>query len=476
MKKLRNWMCLLTVLALLGSAAACGNETESTGSDAALESTDATRDTDDDYWRYETDDGSEDDAPIDMDNLVIQGESTVDSVEDSVGESAEESRDSAESSDESTQDSAQESAGESSAAESKPADSKTESSKTDSKNDSREESSSVSSTADSKPESSVSETAAPTEAATEAVDPENVVAGVIQLNGNSITAEGTGVTVEGTKVIITGEGTYVVSGTLNDGCIEVNTTLKVKLKLNGASISCSTGPAILIEDAKRMTITLIEGTTNAVSDGASTVYDGAIFSNDTLEIKGGGTLNVTGNNAHGIASDDDIVVKNGSINIKAKKSGMMANDDISISGGSLHVNGGTNGIKSKGTMHISGGTIWTFSGPKENKSALYSESTFEITGGYIYAIGCAASEPTASASTQKSFYVKLTPSLGAGTAISVALDGAALFDMTPEYAYNAVFVSTPALAEGSTFTLTANGSTLGSGTISGAYTAVAMDT
>ncbi len=464
-------MCLMTALALMASAAACGNSTETIGPTAPSE------DSQEDFWMSDTDDGASDDGPINMEELVVQDPVSEDSAQDSVEENAENSAaDSAQDSEDSStqsESSAAESKTDSSQADNSSKTESTSSSKTEQESSKSEESASTSSAAE-----SVAETAAPTEAPTEAAteDAENVVAGIVQLNGSSATCEGSGVTVEGNKVYITGEGTYVIAGTLNDGYIEVNTKLKVKLKLNGVDITNSSGPAIMITDAKRLTITLIEGTTNNLEDGTSTVYDGALFSNDTIEIKGAGTLNITGNNAHGIASDDDIVINNGNININAAKSGMMANDDISVSGGKLNIVGGTNGMKSKGTLHISGGEIWTVGGPVDTKSALHSETTFHLTGGRVYAFGCGVSEPTAEYSTQNAVMVKLTPSLTAGNTFSMMLGGTKLCERAPEYAYNTVFISTPELTDGTSCTVSVNGNELGSVTVSGLYTAVAMET
>ncbi|MBQ8012683.1 MAG: carbohydrate-binding domain-containing protein, partial [Oscillospiraceae bacterium] len=251
-------------------------------------------------------------------------------------------------------------------------------------------------------------------------------------------------------------GTYIVSGYLGYGMIEVSTTEKVKLKLNGVDITNSTGPAVLVSDAKRLTMTLIEGTVNSLT-GGSAAHDGAIFSNDTLEIKGAGTLYVNGTVEHGISSDDDIVVKNGDIYVNAVKTGMMANDDITVSGGTLHVTGGTNGMKSKGTMHIAGGSLWVTGGPKETKSGLYSATTFTVTGGYIYVIGCDASAPDAATSTQCALAVKFVPSLAGGSSACISSGGVALFDAYSDMAYNTVFICSPDIWDGMEFNVSANG-------------------
>ncbi len=312
----------------------------------------------------------------------------------------------------------------------------------------------------------------PTEPPTQPVDPEDVVMAMIDLSSMGI--EGAGAAVNGNVISITQAGTYIVGGVLSDGMIEVNTTEKVKLKLNGADITNSTGPAVLVTDAKRLTMTLIEGTVNSLT-GGSEVEEGAIFTNDTLEIKGAGTLYVNGTARHGISSDDDIVIKNGDIYVNALKTGIMANDDITVSGGTLHVTGGTNGMKSKGTMHIAGGTLWVTGGPKETKSGLYSETTFTVTGGYIYVIGCDATAPDPSTSTQNALAAKFVPSLAGGSTASISSGGAVLFDAYSDMAYNTVFVCTPDIWDGMEFQVTANGADCGVYTTAGMMTAVSVN-
>lgn len=297
-----------------------------------------------------------------------------------------------------------------------------------------------------------------------------VVSGIIDLSKGMY--QGEGISIEGSKVVITGEGTYVLSGSMS-GMVEVNTTLKVKLKLNGVNIRNASGPAILCTDAKRLTLTLIEGTYNYLEDGSNTVYDGAICTNDTLEIKGAGTLEVRANNRHGISSDDDIIINNGTITVNAEKTGLMANDDITISGGNLTINGRTNGIKSKGTLHISGGTSFIKGGAKENKSAIYSASAFILTGGNVYAIGCGASEPD-SASTQNAISVKYVPSLGAGSKAVIVLNGENM-SMSSADAYNTFFISTPSISSGAGFTVWGNETCYGEFAVTGQLTAVTAE-
>lgn len=428
MKTARAWLCLLIVAALCMSLGACGKNAEEEQANPGEQTVTETKNmTEDAEPEDNEDDNDEDDAPIDEDSLVIKGKTTTKPSETAASLETGTATSTA---------------------------SAAVTTKTDTKT-----------TADVSTEAASGTITTETEAVVTDPEPdvpaeENVVSGIIDLTDGSF--EGEGISVNGGTILITGEGTYILSGT-RTGMVEVNSTKKVKLKLNGVSITNPSGPAILCTDAKKLTITLIEGTYNSLSDGVNPDFDGAVCSNDTLEIKGAGALNVTANNAHGIASDDDLIIKNGDITVNAVKTGLMANDDITISGGTLHVTGATNGIKSKGTLHISGGTIFTIGGPKETKSALYSAGAFSLTGGYIYALGCGASDPDPGSSTQSAISAKYVPSLAAGSTASVVCGGLQFMRETSPYAFNTVFISTPDIDNGQPFSVFANDVEYGSG-------------
>lgn len=182
--------------------------------------------------------------------------------------------------------------------------------------------------------------------------------GMIAL-GSTITYTGTGVSASGSKVSITAGGDFTVTGTLTDGMISVDTKEKVKLRLSGVNITNSNGPAIFFVNAKKAFITLTEGTVNYLTDGSKYTVEAkaALFSNDTLEIKGSGTLNVTGNYKHGIASDDDIIIENGTIVSKSATDGIHANNNITVYGGNITLDSASDGMDSEGDIIINGGAF-----------------------------------------------------------------------------------------------------------------------
>ena len=203
--------------------------------------------------------------------------------------------------------------------------------------------------------------------------------GTITLSDSGITVTGDGAYVDGSTVIITEGGDWEVTGTCSDGMIYINTgeekdvNDKVKLRLSGMSLTNPDGPAIYFDRCKKAFITIESGTTNTVTDGASYtaaieehVIDGvtyaidasqakgAIHSDDSLEIKGKGTLNVNGNYKHGVACDDDILIENGVISITSVKDGVHANDGITLNGKNIEItiSADGDGFDSEGTLNL----------------------------------------------------------------------------------------------------------------------------
>lgn len=236
------------------------------------------------------------------------------------------------------------------------------------------------------PSTSTEPSPSPSPSPVPSVDPSDaweLNTGTINL-GSKITYTGTGISVSGSTVNITAGGDHTVTGTLTNGMIYVDTTEKVKLRLNGASITNSNGPAIFFNDADKAYITLTENTTNTLVDG--TTYSdenakAALFSNDDLEIKGKGTLNITANYKHAICSDDDISIENGTINvISAASDGIHANNAIEITGGKINITSTSDCIQCEDKeMIIDGGKLSLSAG----KKALVSDAAITINSGTV---------------------------------------------------------------------------------------------
>ena len=284
--------------------------------------------------------------------------------------------------------------------------------------------------------------------------------------GSKPSISGENAVADGSTVKITSGGDYIFTGKVSDGQIYVSTASeeKVTIILNGVDITCTYGPAIYVDEAKKCTIKVKEGSVNNLADVTkSKVNDGVIFSNDTLRIKGNGTLNINAGNAHGISSDDDVIFDNSICNIKAAKSGICANDDITINGGTLTVNGSTNGLKSKGSINVNGGTSYICGGKKDEKSSIYAAGPFNYTDGYLFAAG---NQVSALSDSAKPYIITdLGGTVSGGTAVKLSLNGKEAASFTPSNDFRCVLMLSPELAEGTKFTINAGSNHKGDFTV-----------
>lgn len=184
---------------------------------------------------------------------------------------------------------------------------------------------------------------------------------------NPLSSAGVTITANGGDVAIVStasdEVEYILSGSSTDGSLHIVSTKKFQLTLNGLTLTNGDGPAINSQSGKKGTILIQSGTTNTLTDSkkyASSTEDqkGTVFSEGQLIFKGDGTLNIYGNNKHGICSDDYIDIRSGVINVlSAAKDAIHANDSVLISGGTITLTPSGDGIDCDGKIAISDGVI-----------------------------------------------------------------------------------------------------------------------
>ena len=216
----------------------------------------------------------------------------------------------------------------------------------------------------------------------------------ITLNGDSVTADDKNVKVDGSKVTITGAGTYVLSGTLSDGQIVVDSDDKdsVRLVLNGAEITCSNSSAIWVKDGDTI-ITLADGTENTLTDGTEYTTDSeddepkaAVYAKDDLTFNGSGSLTVNGNYKNGIQCKDALKFVSGMYTITAANNGLVGKDSVSIKDGTYTITSGGDGIKSTNTDETDQGYViidgGTFTITAEG-DGIHADKTLNISGGTI---------------------------------------------------------------------------------------------
>lgn len=209
----------------------------------------------------------------------------------------------------------------------------------------------------------------------------------------------------------TNELLYVLSGSSSDGSLTLNSEFKTRINLNGVDLTSTRGAAIDIECGKRVEVKLMKNTVNTFVDNKAASEDdhkGAFYCKGHLEIKGHGTLNVTGNTKHALVAKEYLKIKpsTGTINILGAVSdgihcgeGVNAKveqdadpeDNYFIMNGSddtvINIsNCGADCIDSNdfGSMFIHGGTI-NMEVSQIDGNGLKCDSIIEMTGGKIVA-------------------------------------------------------------------------------------------
>lgn len=198
-------------------------------------------------------------------------------------------------------------------------------------------------------------------------------ASTVTLSGSTATVSGEGVAVSDSTVTISKSGTYVISGQ-SDGVqikIAAEKTDDVHIVLNGVTMT-NTNAAISATSAGHVYLTLVDGTTDTLSDSASNSdekADAALFSKVDLTINGKGTLNVDGKKNNGIKANDTLHITGGTYNITAVGDAFNVNDELNITGTTMTIDAKEDGVKvdndddtSVGTMYLSDNTITVTAG------------------------------------------------------------------------------------------------------------------
>ena len=237
-----------------------------------------------------------------------------------------------------------------------------------------------------------------------------------------------------TVVNITAPGTYRLTGKLSAGQIRIDLgedaftdpSAVVNLILDNVDITCTVAPAILflnvyecdnawsVDTAKPNVATSAAGANLILADNSfntingayvAKIYkdkevekklwkqDGAIYSYMSMNVLGGGTLNLTAGN-EGLDTELHLTINGGNINIYADNDGINTNEDgvsvTTINAGVLHIIAGLgaegDGIASNGYLVINGGTVVSSANPAAD-AGLDSDLGSFVNGGTVIALG-----------------------------------------------------------------------------------------
>lgn len=199
----------------------------------------------------------------------------------------------------------------------------------------------------------------------------------ITFDGTSITADGANLSVNGSTLTISGAGDYLISGTLSDGQIIIAADKEdlVHLFFDDVNLTNKDGSPLVLLNADKVVLTLVEGSTNTITDGASYALSGdedpdaAIFAKDDLTINGSGALSVISTSHHGIHGSNDVMIIDASVTVTSGQDGIKGKDSVVVSDAQISIDAKDDGLVSsnavdQGTGYIAldGGSVTIRSG------------------------------------------------------------------------------------------------------------------
>ena len=214
----------------------------------------------------------------------------------------------------------------------------------------------------------------------------------ITLNKNSAESSSDSVRISEGVITITKEATYIISGTLDNGMIIVDTTKKAKprLVLDGTDITSKDSAGLYILEADKVTVTLAEGTQNRIANtsgfenSVDEKIDGAVFSKKDLVFNGKGSLSVESAKGHGICAKDELSIVQGEYRINAKLHAFDVNDCVVINDGTFVLESGKDGIHCENNEDENCGFIYIENGDFDITSSgdgISSGSYLQIANG-----------------------------------------------------------------------------------------------
>lgn len=225
--------------------------------------------------------------------------------------------------------------------------------------------------------------------------------------------EGVSATIDGGNVIINNVNTwseqeFVLQGSSSAGSLVYHGAFKTKFHLNGVNLTSADSAAIDIECGKRIDLILEPGTENSFADPATRVVDNdndeysgrkaAFYCKGHMEVSGAGSLTITGNYRHALATKEYLFLKRtvGAVTIaKSVGDGIRCGEYFKMNGGALVLtNIGGDGIQVEtkdkdkteeelnGQFIMNGGSIdFTMTAPSTKGIRLDDDYSVELVDG-----------------------------------------------------------------------------------------------
>ena len=220
----------------------------------------------------------------------------------------------------------------------------------------------------------------------------------------------------------------------------------------------------------------------SINGGSLTISsaDDGIHSDAALGINGG-KINIT-KSYEGIESRTVIIINDGEIHLISSDDGINVAGGIDasgidegdpnfetpgdyylyINGGYIAINATGDGIDSNGSIEMTGGEV-IVNGPTSNGNGALDHSSFNITGGYLVAVGSSGmAQAPSSTSSQYSISVKFGTTQLAGNIVHIQdSNGIDILTFAPLKKYQSVVFSSTGLTNGASYDLYLGGSATG---------------
>jgi hypothetical protein len=342
----------------------------------------------------------------------------------------------------------------------------------------------------------------------------------LQSNNNEDAEEGY-VAIEGGTVVITAgadgiqaETSLLISGgnlTITTGGGSINSsTGSAWGSWGGGNNATTASSAKALKAGADLTITggtininssddSIHSNGNMVISGGNIIVssgDDGIHANTAIEINGGdititksyegiesAVVTINNGNIHLVSSDDGINVVGGvdgsAINGRPGQNEFRSSgaNYLTIYGGYLYIEAEGDGLDINGPITMTAGKVIINGPTRDDNGALDYTGSFNVTGGYILAVGSSgmAQAPSMS-STQYAVMLNLTSAQQAKTMLHIQTEnGEDILTFVPTKTYQSVVLCSPELKKGMTYVVYSGGSSTGTVTdglySSGKYTA-----
>jgi hypothetical protein len=216
----------------------------------------------------------------------------------------------------------------------------------------------------------------------------------ITLKDGKSSSDSENVTITDDTITITSEGVYILTGSLTDGQVIIDTddSDKVQLVLDSVKINCDDSASIYAKSADKLFITSITDDNELTNKSDYVQIDdnninAVVYSKCDLTLNGSGKLNVTAKYGHAVSSKDDLKITSGEYTItSSEKHSLDANDSIRITDCTLNLTAKEDAIhadndekEEKGFVFIKDGTITI----NADDDAIHSSSALKINDGTI---------------------------------------------------------------------------------------------